>query len=506
MSLVLNVEILGEFKKLTQATKGSEKSLKGLSDVSSKVSNAMNKALGAIGVGLSIGLITAQLKEASKAAIEDAQSQALLANQLKNTTNATKLQIAEVEKNITKMQMSAGVADDVLRPAFAQLTRATGDTAKATDLMQLALDISAGSGKSLESVTMALTKAYNGQFGALTKLGVPMADQILNANESVRVQKQLNQALTDQELALAKYGKDSEEYAKATAKVTGLQEKLTLVTKDGTDWQTQLGDAFKGSAAEAANLDPYNKMQIIFGEMQEKVGAALLPVLSRFSTWLASPGGTKALEAIITVLVDLIERGIQVVDWVVQYKDSLIPLTAALGAAGAAIKILTAAFSVYTTISAGIAARNAAIAASNTAVATTAGTATAAVTALTAAFRIALALGAIGGVLALGGSAPQAGTVPSTQPKPADLPNTPVVPPQGSTGIPGFGQTPVIPLSPTTDKPIIPTAKPAVTPKPTVIVNNNVNVKNTTASPKQIVSSLQSLQSSTGVSIARLLK
>jgi len=506
MSLVLNVEILGEFKKLTQATKGSEKSLKGLQDVSSKVSRAMNTALGAIGVGLSIGVITQQLKEASKAAIEDAQSQALLANQLKNTTNATKAQIATVEENISKMQMSAGVADDVLRPAFAQLTRATGDTAKATELMQLALDISAGSGKSLESVSMALTKAYNGQFGALTKLGVPMADQILSASESVKIQKQLNNALADQELALAKYGKDSEEYAKATSKVTGLQEKLTLVTKDGTDWQSQLADAFKGSAAEAANLDPYNKMQIIFGEMQEKVGAALLPVLSRFSTWLSSPGGTKALESIIVVLVDLIEQGIKVVEWVVQYKDALIPLTAGLGALSLAVKVVTTAFGVYTTVTAGLAARNAAIAASNatlaasnTAVATTA-------TAAATAMRALALLGSVGAVLSLGGSAPQAGTVPSTMPKPADLPNTPVVPPQQGTGIPGFGGTPVIPASPTTGKPVVPTVKPTSAPKPTVIVNNNVNVKSTTASPKQIVSSLQSLQSSTGVSISRLLK
>ena len=30
MSLVLNVEILGEYKKLTQATKGAQKNLNGL--------------------------------------------------------------------------------------------------------------------------------------------------------------------------------------------------------------------------------------------------------------------------------------------------------------------------------------------------------------------------------------------------------------------------------------------------------------------------------------------
>jgi hypothetical protein len=398
--------------------------------------------------------------------------------------------------------MSAGVADDVLRPAFAQLTRATGDTAKATELMQLALDISAGSGKSLESVSMALTKAYNGQFGALTKLGVPMADQILSASESVKVQKQLNNALADQELALAKYGKDSEEYAKATAKVTGLQEKLTLVTKDGTDWQSQLADAFKGSAAEAANLDPYNKMQIIFAEMQEKVGVALLPVLQKFTTWLSSPGGTKALESIIVVLVDLIEKGIAVVEWVVQYKDALIPLTATIGALTLALKIVTTAFGVYTTVTAGIAARNAAIAASNTALAASNTAVATTATAATTAMRLFAAAAAVGAVLSIPGSAAQPGTVPSTMPRPADLPNTPVVPPQQGTGIPGFGGTAVIPPSPVNSRPVVPTVKPTATTKPTVVINNSntVNVKNSVTSGKDIVSSLQNFQNQTGVS------
>ena len=44
------------------------------------------------------------------------------------------------------------------------------------------------------------------------------------------------------------------------------------------------------------------------------------------------------------------------------------------------------------------------------------------------------------------------------------------------------------------------------TTKPTVVINNSVNVKSTVATPNQIVSSLQTLQNSTGVNISRLLK
>lgn len=346
MSLVLNVEILGEYKKLTQATKGAQKNLSGLDKVTDKVSSSMNKALSAIGVGLSLGVVVQQLKEASKAAVEDAKSQQLLANQLENTVGATKAQIAAVEQSIGKMQMSAAVADDELRPAFAQLTRATGDTAESTKLLQLALDISAGSGKSLESVTMALTKAYNGQFGALGKLGVPMSEQILNASEATKVQKQLNQALADQQLALEKHGVNSEEYAKATAKVTGLQDKLNRITEEGVDWQGQLADAFAGSAEKAANTDPYQKMQIIFGEIQERIGAALLPLLEKFSAWLTSPGGTEALEAVVQVLVDMITEGAKVVEFIIKYKEQVLLLVGAYGTMNLALKAYNALSSV----------------------------------------------------------------------------------------------------------------------------------------------------------------
>ena len=40
-----------------------------------------------------------------------------------------------------------------------KLVAATGDVAKAQDLASLAMDVSAGSGKSLDAVTMALVRA-----------------------------------------------------------------------------------------------------------------------------------------------------------------------------------------------------------------------------------------------------------------------------------------------------------------------------------------------------------
>jgi hypothetical protein len=170
MSLVLNVEILGEFKKLTTATTGAAKDLNSLNKTVGKVSNGMKNALAAVGLGFSLSVVTRELKEAAQAAIEDKKSQDLLALSLKATTGATAAQIGEVEKIIGKYQTQASVADDVLRPAFAKLTASTGNLKESSRLLGIALDVSAGSGKSLDAVTQAMSKALEGSTGALERL------------------------------------------------------------------------------------------------------------------------------------------------------------------------------------------------------------------------------------------------------------------------------------------------------------------------------------------------
>ena len=289
MSLVLNVEILGEFKNLTAATKGAQTQLQQMNARANKVSAGINKAFAAIGVGFSLAIIKRELEEAAKAAVEDVKSQTLLANQMRNTTNATDEQIKSVEKQINKLQLSASVADDELRPAYATLLRTTKSSTEAMKLLTLATDVSAGSGKGLTAVTMALSKAYQGKMAALTKLGIPMSDSIQNASDYAKEMTKLNKLQNE---AIGLTGTD---YTKAMEKVAEQQDKVNRIAADGVDWQNDLAKAFAGSAEKAANVDPYQRMQIIFGEMQEQIGMALLPVLNQFSTWLATPEGQEKL-------------------------------------------------------------------------------------------------------------------------------------------------------------------------------------------------------------------
>jgi hypothetical protein len=142
----------------------------------------------AIASAAATGAIAAGLFKAAQAATEDQKSQALLADQLVKTTGATTAQIRQVEDYIDVTQRATGIADDQLRPAIATLTRATGDSTKAQELLGLALDISAGSGKELETVTLALAKGVNGNVGAFTRLGIPLDANIVKTKDFAAAQ------------------------------------------------------------------------------------------------------------------------------------------------------------------------------------------------------------------------------------------------------------------------------------------------------------------------------
>lgn len=107
-----------------------------------------------------------------KSAIADAAAQEKLALTLKNVTGATDAQIAATEDYITKTSLAFGITDDDLRPSLERLARATGDVTKAQKLQAVALDVAAGSGKSLETVTNAMAKAAEGNTASLAKLGI----------------------------------------------------------------------------------------------------------------------------------------------------------------------------------------------------------------------------------------------------------------------------------------------------------------------------------------------
>ena len=100
---------------------------------------------------------------------------------------------AEVVNNyISGLEKQTGVLDDELRPAMDRLLRATGDITKSQQLLNLALDIAAGTGKSVAQVTQSLQKAYLGQTAALGRLGVGLSKAELASSSFEEIQARLS--------------------------------------------------------------------------------------------------------------------------------------------------------------------------------------------------------------------------------------------------------------------------------------------------------------------------
>jgi hypothetical protein len=179
-SRTLKLSILGDVDQLKKSLKTGTTEVQGFG---SKIGDFSKKAGAAFAVAGAAAAAYAGklLVDGVKSAIADEAAQAKLATTLKNVTGATNNQIKAVEDYITKTALANGVTDDQLRPSLDRLIRSTKDATKAQELQSLALDIAAGTGKDLSAVSEALGKAYDGNLGALKRLGVGIDDSIIKS-------------------------------------------------------------------------------------------------------------------------------------------------------------------------------------------------------------------------------------------------------------------------------------------------------------------------------------
>jgi hypothetical protein len=151
--------------------------------------SAFSKAFAGIGVGVGLAAIGNQMLEMGRAAAEDQKSVAALGKTLENLGLAGEK--SGIEDFIESMMLATGVADDQLRPAMSSLLLATGDTAKAQSALALALDISASTGRDLQSVSLGLAKGWSGSTTALARLGVGLDKALLKSGDMVAVTEAL---------------------------------------------------------------------------------------------------------------------------------------------------------------------------------------------------------------------------------------------------------------------------------------------------------------------------
>lgn len=189
-------------------------------------------------------------RQSIMAANEDAAAQKQLALALRNNAGANDYAVAKTEKFIAALQYQVAVADDQLRPALATLATVTHDVGQAQDLLQVALDVSAARGLNLENVALGLSKAYQGNIGALRRMGIAVSDTAIK-------NKDFAQALS--EIKVATHGAAAE----AAKGAQGGWKKLGIAVQDlseilGNELNKNLAPAVTGlsqAAKYAAEAD-----------------------------------------------------------------------------------------------------------------------------------------------------------------------------------------------------------------------------------------------------------
>jgi hypothetical protein len=288
---MISIPIISDFND--KGIKSAIREFKQLETVGQKAQFAIKKA--AVPAAAALGAVTAIIGDSVKAAIEDEAAQASLARQIKASSKATDAQVKSVEDYISSLAKSAAISDDEARPAFQKLIVATKDVTKATDLMNLATDVAAATGKPLVDVTDALAKAYAGNMKGLNSLSPEIKGMIKDGATLAEVQ--------------------------------------AVLTKN-----------FGGAGEAAANTAAggMKKLGIAFSETKESIGAAFLPimlklqpVLEKFANWAQE---NPDLLAAVIAGMGILAASILAVN-AVMLLNPAVAITAGIIALGAAIVV-----------------------------------------------------------------------------------------------------------------------------------------------------------------------
>jgi hypothetical protein len=321
-TLALNVEILGEFKKLTTATQGAEGSLKGLQDKVGGFATNITRIVGALGITLGFNALIQGAKDAVFAASDLEQQFGALDSIFK--TSADEMQVFSKEMNSIGLSTADAARQSSLIGALLKGNGLTiEDTAEKTqDLVRLAGDLAATFGGPTSDAVSAISSLLKGERDPIERYGVSLKALDVDA-----------QMLTDTKNGLV-FASENEARINAT---------LTLLMQKTTDAQ---GQAARESDTYAGVT---GRLTAKFEDMSAEIGLALLPVLTEFSEWLETPEGEAKLQAIVDGIVEIITQLVAAIQFIDDNKDWLVPMVIAIGAVTTAWNIATGALNAYKT-------------------------------------------------------------------------------------------------------------------------------------------------------------
>ena len=202
------------------------------------------------------GLVSFSKKAIAAFAADEAAAKSL-EMQLKNTGYA--FSAPDVEFFIANLQKLYGVLDDQLRPAFQTLLTSSGSIVRSQRALNTVLNVSAATGKTVEEVSAAIAKGFNGQTTALTRLGAGLSKATLATGDMNAILDELDAKFAGQATArLTTYAGKMDQLkvsAASASEIIGgsLLDSLSLLSNDNS--LSGFSNLLTGLATKLAALD-----------------------------------------------------------------------------------------------------------------------------------------------------------------------------------------------------------------------------------------------------------
>lgn len=319
MSLVLNVEILGEFKKLTDATNGATKQLSGLQKTSQNISKKITGAFAAIGVGLSFNAIVNGIKDVTNAASDLGEAQ-----------NAVNVAFGESAKELEDFSKTAAQNLGLSRKEILGISTQFSSFAKTIggegagaikvikDLSTRGADFASVFNLDVSDALEKFQSGLAGQSEPLRKFGIDLSAATVQQYALANGIFDGSGQMTEQQKILARYG--------------ALMEQTNMVTGD-----------FANTSDGLANTQRILKAE--FENVQAEVGTALLPAMVALFQEIRN--NLPEIKAFIGELTKLVPIFIDLILKAIEYKDLIIGLVITFGTLTTALKIATAATALF---------------------------------------------------------------------------------------------------------------------------------------------------------------
>jgi hypothetical protein len=191
-----------------------------------------------------------------------------------------------VELYISSLQRMYGVLDDELRPAFQTLVTATGDLTTSQNALDLALNISAATGKSLQTVSAALARGFAGQTTALSRLGAGLDKTLLATGDMNKIMAELNKKFSGQ----------------ATARLSTYAGQMALLQVYAADAQETIGKGLIDALNILAGNTTIQELGNSFDSLSKDIANALrqmAKMLKQFEDMASNP----AFQAVIALML-----------------------------------------------------------------------------------------------------------------------------------------------------------------------------------------------------------